>query len=92
MTDQELNARARERAIRERLHTFKIAGQPVYLVRSRQTEPGSMHPVRVSGGQVTRCGCGRLGSQPELHTRCCRRPTTQARIEDTDHIPRERRA
>lgn len=59
MTRDELEARARQRAIAERLHTFKIAGEPVYLVRSRQTEPGAMHRVRIDpgAGAVTSCSC-----------------------------------
>jgi hypothetical protein len=57
MTQAELDERARERAISERIHTFKIAGQPVYMVRSRNTEPGAMHQVRVLGGAVQHCTC-----------------------------------
>jgi hypothetical protein len=57
MTEQELNSKARQRAIDERLHTFKITGEPIYLVRSRRTEPGSMRQVRVHDGQVTSCSC-----------------------------------
>lgn len=48
MTTAEPDTRATRRAIDERLHTFKVTGQPVYLVRSRQTEPGSMREVRRS--------------------------------------------
>jgi len=55
MTIAELNERARARAIAERLHTFKLAGVPAYLVRSRATEPGAMHQVSVQGGRVTHC-------------------------------------
>lgn len=58
MTAQELDERARRRAIGERLHTFKLAGQPLYLVRSRGTEPGAMHQVHVSrAGSVDDCTC-----------------------------------
>ena len=55
MTIAELNERARARAIAERLHTFKLAGAPAYLVRSRSTEPGAMHQVTVQGGRVAHC-------------------------------------
>jgi hypothetical protein len=59
MTTAEMDTRATKRAISERLHTFKVTGQPVYLVRSRQTEPGSMHEVRTDTrtGQVQSCTC-----------------------------------
>jgi hypothetical protein len=58
MNEQELEERARLRAIVERLHTFKLAGQPLYLVRSRGTEPGSMHQVHISpDGVVDDCTC-----------------------------------
>jgi hypothetical protein len=57
MTEEELDDRARERAISERLHTFKLAGEPIYMVRSRKSEPGSMHFVRVEDGRVTSCSC-----------------------------------
>jgi hypothetical protein len=58
ITRQELDSRARERAVSERLHTFKIAGQATYMVRSRETEPGAMHRVDVTAdGTVARCSC-----------------------------------
>jgi hypothetical protein len=57
MTTQELNERATARAVAERLHTFKVAGQAIYLVRSRETEPGAMHQVHVTAGAVDRCSC-----------------------------------
>ncbi len=57
MTPQELNERATARAITERLHTFKIAGAPTYMVRSRETEVGSMHQIHVSSGAVDHCTC-----------------------------------
>jgi SWIM zinc finger len=58
MTNQQLDERARQRAVSERLHTFKLAGQPLYLVRSRGTEPGAMHQVHVSrAGVVDDCTC-----------------------------------
>jgi hypothetical protein len=57
MTQAELDQRARQRSIDERLHTFKLAGRPVYLVRSRQSEPGSMHEVTIDPrtGQIQDC-------------------------------------
>jgi hypothetical protein len=57
MTTTELDQRARDRAVTERLHTFKLAGQPLYMVRSRETEPGSMHQVHVTAGRVDHCTC-----------------------------------
>ena len=55
---EELQERARLRAAAERLHTFKLAGEQLYLVRSRGTEPGSMHQVHVSlSGEVDDCTC-----------------------------------
>lgn len=58
MTQTELDTQARQRAITERLHTFKLAGQPVYMVRSRTTEPGAMHCVEVArDGHVLGCSC-----------------------------------
>jgi hypothetical protein len=57
MTTQEIETRATQRSIDERLHTFKIAGQPIYMVRSRTTEPGSMHQVHVTAGTVDHCTC-----------------------------------
>jgi hypothetical protein len=77
MTDQELNNLARARAVSERLHTFKATNQPLYLVRSRKTEPGSMHTVRVSGGQVTRFSCAGW----EYRQGCTRAPAVTRRLE-----------
>jgi hypothetical protein len=57
MTSVEIQTRATQRSIAERLHTFKIAGQPIYMVRSRTTEPGSMHQVHVTAGTVDHCSC-----------------------------------
>jgi hypothetical protein len=58
MNELQLEERARQRAVTERLHTFKLAGQPLYLVRSRGTEPGAMHQVHVSrAGEVDDCTC-----------------------------------
>jgi hypothetical protein len=57
ITQAELDARARERAMDERLHTFKISGEPIYMVRSRHTEPGSYHRVEVDGDRVVECTC-----------------------------------
>jgi hypothetical protein len=57
MTLDELDTRARQRAKEERLHTWKLTGQPVYMVRSRHTEPGSMHCVEVQDGRVMDCSC-----------------------------------
>jgi len=58
MTHTELDQRARQRSIDERLHTFKVAGQALYLVRSRETEPGAMHQVRINGRkEVASCTC-----------------------------------
>jgi hypothetical protein len=57
MTVHEIGQRATQRSVDERLHTFKIAGQPVYMVRSRETEPGSMHQVHVTAGVVDHCPC-----------------------------------
>lgn len=58
MTKTDLDERARDRATSERLHTFKAAGEPLYFVRSRQTEPGSMQRVRIdSAGAVVHCTC-----------------------------------
>jgi hypothetical protein len=59
MTKAELDGRARQRSIDERLHTFKVVGRPLYLVRSRHTEPGAMHEVRIDPQQRTieHCTC-----------------------------------
>lgn len=57
MGTEEIETRATQRAIGERLHTFKIAGQPVYMVRSRETEPGAMHQVHITAGAVDHCDC-----------------------------------
>jgi uncharacterized protein YegJ (DUF2314 family) len=58
MTQQELVSRAYDRAKAEHLHTWKIAGQPFYLVKSRKSEPGAMHQVEVGyQGTVTNCTC-----------------------------------
>jgi len=58
MTTEQLDERARQRAVGERLHTFKLAGEPLYLVRSRGTEPGAMHQVHVDrAGAVDDCTC-----------------------------------
>jgi len=58
MTHTELDQRARQRVVDEHLHTFKVAGQALYLVRSRETEPGAMHQVRInSRHDVTSCTC-----------------------------------
>lgn len=58
MTDEQLDAGARQGASSERLHTFKLAGQPTYIVKSRRLEPGSVHLVHVNyAGEVTHCDC-----------------------------------
>jgi hypothetical protein len=49
---------AGQEAAPERLHTFKLAGQPTYIVKSRKLEPGSVHLVHVNyAGEVTHCDC-----------------------------------
>jgi hypothetical protein len=56
MTQVELETRATARAADEGLHTFRLAGQGAYLVKSRKSDPGSMHVVRVdSAGHVLDC-------------------------------------
>jgi hypothetical protein len=55
MTHAELDQRARQRSIDEGLHTFRLAGRSAYLVKSRKSDPGSMHVVTVEDGQVTNC-------------------------------------
>jgi len=57
MSRQELDTRARERAVSEHLHTFKVVGEDLYLVRSRTTEPGAMHQVRTGVDGVVHCTC-----------------------------------
>jgi hypothetical protein len=57
MTMTELTERATQRSIDEHLYTFKIAGQPMYMVRSRETEPGSMHQVHVTAAAADHCSC-----------------------------------
>ncbi len=57
MTTEELNEQALQRAVQERLHTFKVAGEPLYMVRSRQTEPGAMHRVSINARGVDHCTC-----------------------------------
>jgi hypothetical protein len=57
MTSEQISTRATDRAIAERLHTFKLTGRPVYMVRSRTTEPGSMHHVHVHADTVQHCTC-----------------------------------
>lgn len=74
MTREELRHRSRERAKTERLHTFKIAGENRYLVRSRGLEPGSMREVRVSAGIVVSCSCpGYTYRQDCTHAACVNR-------------------
>jgi hypothetical protein len=34
-----------------------MAGQPVYMVRSRETEPGAMHQAHVTAGAAAHCSC-----------------------------------
>jgi hypothetical protein len=56
MTQVELETRATSRAADEGLHTFRLAGQDAYLVKSRKSDPGGMHVVRVdSAGHVLDC-------------------------------------
>jgi hypothetical protein len=57
MIIKQIETRATNRAITERLHTFKIAGSPLYMVRSRTSEPGSMYQVHVTAGAVDHCSC-----------------------------------
>jgi hypothetical protein len=73
----ELNDRATQRSVDERLHTFKIAGQPVYMVRSRETEPGSMHQVHVHAGTVQHCTCRGW----EFRQRCTHAAAVTRRLE-----------
>jgi hypothetical protein len=56
MTQDEIEARATDRAAGEHLHTFRLAGGTSYLVKSRRIDPGAMHVVRVDqAGQVMSC-------------------------------------
>jgi hypothetical protein len=58
MTAAEIEARARQRAIDERLHSFAIEAQRLYLVKSRQSAPGTHHMIRVIGdGKASRLLC-----------------------------------
>jgi hypothetical protein len=93
MTSVEIQTRATQRSIDERLHTFKIAGQPVYMVRSRETEPGSMHQVHVHAGAVQHCSCkGWFHRQSCTHaaavTRRLERETRTHRAAGDEPLPR----
>jgi hypothetical protein len=57
LSQAELDERARRRAVEEHLRTWELAGQDTYLVKSRLSEPGSMHQVTAPAGQVTSCTC-----------------------------------
>ena len=88
MNEQELKERARKRAMSERLHTFKLAGQPLYLVRSRGTEPGSMHQVHVGRtGRVDDCTC-----KSWEYRRVCTHAAAVTRRLEREHPRRSRAA
>jgi hypothetical protein len=56
LSKADVNQRARERAAEVGLHTFRLAGSQAFLVKSRKTDPGSMHVVTVdTHGIVTDC-------------------------------------
>jgi hypothetical protein len=56
LSKADLDQRARERAADEGLHPFRLAGSQAFLVRSRKTDPGSMHVVTIDAtGIVTDC-------------------------------------
>ena len=58
MTQQQLQQRAMDRAQTERLHTFRLAGDAGYLVKSRKMEPGAFHRVTtLDDGYVIGCDC-----------------------------------
>lgn len=87
MNDQELQELARARAATERLHTFKLAGEPLYLVRSRGTEPGSMHQVHVGRtGKVDDCTC-----KSWAYRRICTHAAAVTRRLEREHPGRARR-
>jgi hypothetical protein len=84
MAPETLKQRSRERAQAERLHTFKLSGQPAYLVKSRHLEPGSMHVVRIdSRGRVSSCDC------PAWHYRmsCTHAAAVERRLERERKTP-----
>ena len=88
MNERELEELARVRAATERLHTFKLAGEPLYLVRSRGTEPGSMHQVHVSRtGKVDECTC-----KSWAYRRVCTHAAAVTRRLERENPGRARRA
>ncbi len=57
MEPSELERRAEERALPERVRVVKLAGTKRYLARSRTVEPGSYFELYVSPWGHIRCSC-----------------------------------
>ena len=57
MEPSELEARAKARALAERVRVVKLAGTNRYLARSRTAEPGSYFELDVSPWGHIRCSC-----------------------------------
>ncbi len=56
MITTELDQRARTRSTG--VKTWKVAGQPLYFVRSLTTDPGAHHTVRTTiDGEIAECSC-----------------------------------
>lgn len=83
MTFQQLQQLATDRAQAERLHTFKIAGNAGYIVKSRKSEPGSFHRVlTTTDGSVVACDC--KGWQ---YRNSCTHAAAVSRRVERDHKP-----
>jgi len=54
---EELESRARRRAVVERVRVVKLAGTGRYLARSRTVEPGAYFELFVSPWGHIRCSC-----------------------------------
>jgi hypothetical protein len=57
MKPEELESRARQRAIAERVRVVKLAGTNRYLARFRTIEPGAYFELFVSPWGHIRCSC-----------------------------------
>src|SRR5439155_91199 len=90
MTAAEIEARARDRAVEERLHSFAIEAQRLYLVKSRQSAPGTHHMCRVIGDHIgARVTCDCKGYQ--YRSSCTHSAVVIRRGEREGWLPRTER-
>src|SRR5438094_6817239 len=87
MTSEEIEQRARSRAVDERLHSFAVELHRVYLVKSRTSAPGSFHMCRIVGtAQTARVLCDCKGF--EYRSSCTHIEVVKRRGEREGWLPK----